>query len=138
MKITTQNSLGFALTTTLNTLRKHFNNSLKEFNISSEQYTVMKLLEEYKKLTPSEIAKFLRRDKANITRIVNALLKKDLIEKESVNKKSYKIKLTNKGYDILKQAEDIALEYNEKIKKLVGEDTYNFLIEKLTIIREGF
>jgi DNA-binding MarR family transcriptional regulator len=138
MELNRHNSLGYALTTTLNTLRKSFNQAIKEYNISSEQYAVMKLLDEFEELTPSEIARLLARDKANITRIVNSLLKKDLIKKESVNKKSYKILLTKKGSEILSDVEKIAVDFNKKIKNLVGEKEYNDLIEKLNLIRENF
>jgi DNA-binding MarR family transcriptional regulator len=138
MELNRHNSLGYALTTTLNTLRKSFNQAIKEYNISSEQYAVMKLVDEFEKLTPSEIAKLLARDKANITRIVNSLLKKGFIKKENLNKKSYHVLLTDEGKEVLKKAEKIAVDFNKKIKALVGEDEYEFLIKKLSQIRESF
>ncbi|WP_457564193.1 MarR family winged helix-turn-helix transcriptional regulator [Caminibacter sp.] len=138
MKLNKDNSLGYALTTTLNTLRKNFNQAIKEFEITSEQFAVLKLLDEFEELTPSEIAKLLARDKANITRIINSLMKKELIKKENVNKKSYKIKLNKKGKSILQKADKVAMKFSEKIKNLIGEDDYNLIIEKLKLIRENF
>jgi len=138
MELNRNNSLGYALTTTLNTLRKSFNQAIKDYNISSEQYAVMKLLDEFQELTPSEIAKLLARDKANITRIVDSLSKKSLIKKENINKKSYKISLNKKGMEVLKNVDLIALEFNKKIKQLIGEEDYKLIIEKLKLIRENF
>jgi len=49
---------------------------------------------------PSKIAEVLGRDRANITRIINSLEKKEFILKNKINAKSYNISLTSKGMKI--------------------------------------
>jgi len=138
MQLSIDNSLGFALTTTLNTLRKKFNSAIREYGLSSEQFAVLKLIDEMGELMPSKIAEILGRDRANITRIINSLEKKDFIKKEKINAKSYNIYLTSKGYGNLKKAEEVAVEFNKKIRSLVSEDDFICIIEKLSIIRDNF
>ena len=138
MQYSKETSLGFALTTTLNTLRKKFNSEIKHFGLSSEQFAVMKLIDELGELMPSKIAEILGRDRANITRIINSLEKKGFIKKEKINAKSYNISLSPKGYENLKKAEEVAIKFNKKIRDLVSEDDYKCLIEKLSYIRDNF
>ena len=85
MQYNKETSIGYALTTTLNLLRKHFNREIKKFDLSSEQYGVLKLISEEKQLTPTQIADLLNRDKATITRILKSLDNKKLIKKEQIN-----------------------------------------------------
>jgi DNA-binding MarR family transcriptional regulator len=138
MYLSVNESLGFALTTTLNTLRKRFNSELKNLDITSEQYAVMKLVLEFGSLMPSKIAEMLSRDRANITRIVNSLEKKGFIKKEKLNEKSYVITLTEKGKKALEGAEEIVINFNKKIKNIISDDDYRCLIEKLSLIRDNF
>ena len=135
MKYDKETSLGYALTTTLNILRKKFNSDIKKYNITSEQYGVMKLIEK-EKLTPTNLANLLNRDKATITRIINSLEKKGLIKKELINKKSFFIKLNNNGKDILQKAEKVAINYHNFIIEKIGEDEIEKMLETLTNIRE--
>ena len=136
MHLTKENSLGFALTTTLNILRKKFNNEIKKFNLSSEQFAILKLIEN-NKLTPTEIANILNRDKANITRIVNSLEKKGFIKKEKINEKSFYVVITEIGLDRVSKAEKIAIKLNKKIKTIITEKEFQFLLETLNKIKNN-
>jgi DNA-binding MarR family transcriptional regulator len=138
MQYNKETSIGYALTTTLNLLRKNFNREIKIFDLSSEQYGVLKLVSEYEKLTPTQIAELLNRDKATITRIVKSLDGKKLIEKESINNRSFYIKLTENGKKMLKKADEIALKYHKIMMEKVGEDNIQQMLQTLKKIREIF
>lgn len=131
-------SVGYALTVTLNVLRKNFNKKIKQYDISSEQYGVLKLVFETEKLTPTQIAELLKRDKATITRIIKSLEKKELIKKENINNRSFNILLTKKGIKTLKEVEKIAINYHKKIFEEVGEKEMLQMFETLKKIREIF
>jgi len=131
-------SVGYALTVTLNVLRKNFNKKIKQYDISSEQYGVLKLVFETEKLTPTQIAELLKRDKATITRIIKSLEKKELIKKENINNRSFNILLTKKGIKTLKEVEKIAINYHKKIFEEVGEKEILQMFETLKKIREIF
>ncbi len=131
-------SVGYALTVTLNVLRKNFNKEIKQYDISSEQYGVLKLVFESEKLTPTQIAELFKRDKATITRIIKSLEKKELIKKENINNRSFNILLTKKGIKTLKEVEKIAINYHKKILEKVGEKEILQMFETLKKIREIF
>ena len=135
MKYDKETSIGYALTTTLNILRKKFNSDIKKYNITSEQYGVMKLIEK-EKLTPTNIANLLNRDKATITRIINSLEKKGLVSKELINKKSFFIKLNKNGKEILQKTEKIAINYHNFIVEKIGEDEIERMLKTLANIRK--
>lgn len=138
MQYNKETSVGYALTTTLNLLRKNFNREIKNYDLSSEQYGVLKLVSESEKLTPTQISELLNRDKATITRIIKSLDHKGLIQKESINNRSFYIKLTKNGREMLKKADDIAFKYHKMIMDKVGEKDIKHMLETLKKIRELF
>jgi len=131
-------SIGFALSTTLNILRKNFNKELKKYALSSEQYAVMKLLEEYRRLTPTKISELLVRDKATITRIIKSVINKGYVKKKLINNKSYYAELTEDGNEILKTVDKIAVEYHKMIIDAVGENSVKNMLLTLEQIRKLF
>jgi len=137
MQYNKDTSIGYALTVTLNTLRKNFNKEIKKYGISSEQYGVMKIVSD-EPSTPTKIAEILHRDKATITRIIKSLENKNLIKKEKINNRSFLIKLSKEGKEILNQAEAIAVKYYSTIIDKVGEEDIKHLLNTLKQIRELF
>jgi DNA-binding MarR family transcriptional regulator len=138
MKLSINNSIGYALSTTLNLLRKEFNSKTVNYNLTSEQYAVMKLIDEIGALTPTKISEILKRDKATITRIINSLEKKGFIKKEKVNNRSFEIEMTAIGYEHFKNADKIATDFHEKIRSYITDDEYYALLNTLNKIRKGF
>ena len=138
MKLSINNSIGYALSTTLNLLRKEFNSKTIKYNLTSEQYAVMKLVDEIGALTPTKISEILKRDKATITRIINSLEKKGFIKKEKLNNRSFEVELTPKGYEHFKNVDKIATKFHEEIRSLITEDEYHSLLNTLNKIRKGF
>jgi DNA-binding MarR family transcriptional regulator len=137
MGLNKHNSLGYALTTTLNKLRKRFNNEVVNYNLSSEQYAVMKLVEDTGELTPTKVAELLDRDKATITRIVNSLEKKGYIKKEKINNRSFNIVLTDSGKNVIQKADEVALDIQKKIKSIISDEEFNKLLNNLFKIRDN-
>ncbi len=138
MSLNKDESLEYALTTTLNVLRKKFNSQISPYNLSSEQYAVMRLVDEIGEITPTKIAELLKRDKATITRIINSLEKKGFINKKYINSKSYYLLLTQEGEINLKLADKVAVEFQNKIKSILSEEEFKCLLEKLQKIRNNF
>jgi len=138
MQYNKETSIGYALTTTLNMLRKNFNREIKKFDLSSEQYGVLKLVSEAEKLTPTQIAELLNRDKATITRIVKSLDNKKLIKKENINNRSFYVKLTKNGKEMLHQADEVAVKFHQKIIMEIGSEDIKHMVQTLKKIREIF
>ncbi|GAX86760.1 conserved hypothetical protein [Lebetimonas natsushimae] len=136
MNLDIESFISLKLSNTLNTMRKVFNKAILEYDISSEQYIVLKLINE-KKLTPTKIADILNKDKAAITRFINALEHKKLIKKENfIDKRSYKIVITEKGKTVLKDIDNIVLKFRKKIEKNISKEKIECLFEVLAKIEK--
>jgi DNA-binding MarR family transcriptional regulator len=135
MQFDIESSIALKLSNTLNTLRKVFNKAISKYNISSEQYALLKLVSE-KNLTPSAVSNILNKDKAAITRFINALEKKELIKKENIDKRSYKIVITDKGQNILNELDIIALEFRKKIEDNISKEKIECLFDVLDKIEK--
>jgi len=129
-------SIGYALTTTLNYLRKNFNKEIKSYNLSSEQYAVIKLVNEYGELTPTQIAELFNRDKATVTRIIKVLENKRYLIRNYIDNKSYIVKLTDIGLEVLGKVDKIAQKYHQKIVDKIGEKKLLDLIDTLNTIKK--
>jgi DNA-binding MarR family transcriptional regulator len=127
--------ISLKLSNTLNIMRKTFNKAIAKYKISSEQYIVLKLIKE-KKLTPTNIAEILNKDKAAITRFINSLEKKEFIKKQRIDKRSYKIIITDKGRNILNEIDNIALKFREKIEKQLSRERIECLFDVLEKIEK--
>lgn len=99
---------------------------LKKYEITTMHFRPIILL--YKStygLSLNELTSKIGVDKANITRVINDLIKKEIVYKSEQVKRGYKIKLTEKGIEISKHicehkkktAEKIFMGLTEQEKK---------------------
>jgi DNA-binding MarR family transcriptional regulator len=123
-----EDSIALRLSNTLNALRKSFNKEIKEFNISSEQYAVLNLINK-KEVTPTEISQIFNKDKAAITRFINSLEKKGFVKKKSIDKRSYKLFITEKGKEVLEKVDKKAAKFRKKIDSNISKEEIECLFE---------
>jgi DNA-binding MarR family transcriptional regulator len=135
MNLNIESFISLKLSNVLNTMRKVFNKAIAKYDITSEQYVVLKLIYE-KKLTPTNIAMLLNKDKAAITRFINSLKKKELIQKEGIDKRSYNIIITEKGKKLLEEIDSIAMDFRNKIEKNIPHEKIECLFEVLNKIEK--
>jgi DNA-binding MarR family transcriptional regulator len=138
MDFNINSSVGFTISTTLNILRKSFNKKIQDFNLTSEQYGILKLIDEFGAMTPTKISSLLERDKATITRIINSLEKKGLITKTKLNNKSFEIDFSSKGLEEFKKAHEVAKEFHKEIRNLLSEEEFNIMLNSLNKIKNYF
>jgi DNA-binding MarR family transcriptional regulator len=135
MQYDIEKSISLKLSNTLNTLRKTFNKAIAEYNISSEQYAILNLING-RDLTPSQISEIVNKDKAAITRFINALEKKELIKKEQIDRRSYKIVINKKGKELLEKLDKKAFEFRKKIENEISKDKIDCLFDVLEKIEK--
>ncbi len=72
------------------------------FEITPEQFIILDAIINNEEIYQRKLGKILGKDRANITRLLDILFKKGLIEKESSSngRKINKIKITKKGEDL--------------------------------------
>ncbi|MEL0613678.1 MarR family winged helix-turn-helix transcriptional regulator [Marinomonas arenicola] len=94
-------------------------------NITAMHIRTISIINDKGSCTASEVASFLQRDKAQITRLLNALIKDDLITKENNpdDKRSQCLRLTDKGLHLLKQIKGIEKTIFKMMSNGMSEET---------------
>lgn len=122
---------------TQNVLTESFNEILKPYDISGEQYNVLRILRGQKG-NPANMCVIQERMLAktsNTTRLVDKLLLKELVTREVCpeNRRKIEVLITQKGLDVLKDLDPKVTEHEESFSKKLNEDeiiTLNQLLEK--------
>lgn len=131
-----EDSLGFQVNMTANAMKNRFNNFLKPYGLTSEQYVIMKSVEENPDITPTQLAEITFKDKTTITRMIDTLVKNEMlirIPKQS-DRRAYKIQWSQKGETIMKEILPITEDVLQKIRSQFSEqdlDTFLNILENL-------
>jgi len=125
------------LTFTRNVVGDKFLELLKPYDLSSEQYNVLRILRGQKG-KPANMACIQERMVAktsNTTRLVDKLLLKELVERKICpeNRRKMEITITTKGLEVLEKLDPLVIEHeNSLASKLTNTElnTLNQLLEK--------
>ncbi|WP_269242265.1 MarR family winged helix-turn-helix transcriptional regulator [Flavobacterium limnophilum] len=120
---------------TQNILAEKFNEILKPYDISGEQYNVLRILRGQKG-NPANMCVIQERMLAktsNTTRLVDKLLLKELVTREVCpeNRRKIEVSITQKGLEILKELDPKVTQHEESFSKNLNEDEIITLIELL-------
>lgn len=98
--------------------------SEKKFGITPEQYLILLLIVENEGVYQRQICEITLKDRANIARLIEILLQKNLIEKspDSNGRRIYKIKATEKGKNLIKSIEHLDLELRHYITRNISSE----------------
>lgn len=109
-------SFGFILGVTSKKLKHHLMDILKDYNLTTSQWAVLKLLCEEDNMTQVEIAKKFKTDKMTIGAVVDKLISKNLIERKrsTIDKRRYCVYILDEGKRIVSIIEKHADGINEK------------------------
>ena len=134
------NSLGFILYKTQGKLQNAFHQLLKEYDITPEQWGLLRCLSENEGVAPTELAEIILKDKPNTTRIANKLKKKGLVTYQDnlIDKRSYLIFITLKGTQLLEKVLPIKMSLNNQAVKGISEEKIEELKELLNKIYHNF
>ncbi|PML76236.1 MarR family winged helix-turn-helix transcriptional regulator [Enterovibrio norvegicus] len=108
-----------------------------ELGIAPMNVRVLKIIRMKKNTTAIDIAHLLNRDKAQVTRLLNALIEQNLIQKEPnpEDKRSQRLRLTEGGEKILEQISGIDIKVFEALSEDVSAeewDTFTRIADKMT------
>lgn len=120
-------SLGFILGVANKKLKHNLEKTLNNYNLTTAQWSVLKLLSEKDSLTQVEIAENLMSDKMTAGSVVEKLIKKNLIirERSEIDKRRYVICILDEGRKIVSTITKCAIETNEKaVRGFKEEDIY--------------
>lgn len=122
---------------TQNVINDKFNEIVKPYDLSSEQYNVLRILRGQKG-NPANMCLIQERMLAktsNTTRLVDKLLLKKLVTREVCpeNRRKIEVSITQKGLDILKELDSKIIEHENSFAKNLNTQELqllNQLIEK--------
>ncbi|MBU2526764.1 MAG: MarR family transcriptional regulator [Bacteroidetes bacterium] len=123
---------------TANNASDKVNELLKPFDISSEQFNVLRILRGQRGVAANmcTIQERMIAKMSNTTRLVEKLLKKGLVNRNICpqNRRKVEITITPKGLDLLKEIDPLILSFEEDFVSGLGKDeleTLNQYLEKL-------
>ena len=126
---------------TQNVVAEKFYETLKPFELSGEQYNVLRILREQKG-NPANMCVIQERmitKNSNTTRLIDKLLLKGLVTRNVCpeNRRKMEIFITEKGLDLLKELDPIVVEHEQLFtQNLTSEEIQNLiqLLEKFRTI----
>ncbi len=115
-----EDSLGFQVNMTANAMKNRFNNFLKSYKLTSEQYVIMKSVEENPEISPTQLSEITFKDKTTITRMIDTLVKNEMLIRtpKEDDRRVYLISWSTKGARIM---EEILPTTEHVIQKLSGQ-----------------
>lgn len=128
--------LGIAMVETYNNVYERSQEFFAEYGLTSQQYNVLSILHDAgTPLSTSDILKKMLEKNAGVSRLVDRLIVKDLVEK-SINpddKRLIDVKLTDKGETLYAKVSDALPEVDAVYSSLTDDEaeTLVFLLSKI-------
>ena len=126
------------LSFTRNFIGDKFNELLKPFEISSEQYNVLRILrgQKGKPINMQDIQERMVTKNSNTTRLIDKLLLKDMVERNicPANRRKIEINITEKGLQLLLVLDPLIENYENGLTKNLSTEELeqlNYLLEKI-------
>ena len=131
METNLKQSIGFKVNTTANLLNIAFNQQLQQHHIALEQRATLEIIDSEENVTQTKIAQILGKDKTTISRTLKTLEKKEYIKKEELDKRTYLIKLTKQGKEVLRQSAQTVQDFRVKMASQLSQNEIEQLFSTL-------
>jgi DNA-binding MarR family transcriptional regulator len=139
MKFDMDNSLGFILNKTALLSKAHFNNYLKEYDISPEQWSLVFRVVERSGLTQKELSDSTYKDQANITRSIDRLEQKGFLKRiENPNdRRSFQLVPTQDAIALVERIIPLSQAFNTQLTQGFSEEETKMLIALLNKVHHN-
>lgn len=122
------NSAGYVVNIVANRMKQELETSFVKhgYNISAMQWMILNTVYENDGIVQKELSSISKKDKTNITRIIDKLIKKGFIKRvrDEDDKRVYKVFITQVGKDIRFNLSQIAKNVLERTSRGISEDEY--------------
>src|SRR4051812_35876346 len=122
---------------TQNVIQDHFNELIKPYDLSGEQYNVLRILRGQKGCPANMfvIQERMIAKTSNTTRLVDKLLLKDFVTRKVCpeNRRKIEVQITQKGLDVLTQLDPKVIAHEQKFASNLTPselEQFNILLEK--------
>ncbi|MBW3110987.1 MULTISPECIES: MarR family winged helix-turn-helix transcriptional regulator [Bacillaceae] len=125
MKTTRDETIGLYTSHTVKNIIRFLTVNLKDFDVTPEQWTVLKRLAEQDGISQKQLAMKSEKDQPTVTRILDILERKELIykQKNTEDRRSFLIFITEKGMTAKNELSPFIEElYEETILKGISEE----------------
>ena len=131
MEMSMDKAIGSASVRLSKKLTRIINLHLKSFSITTEQWSVLRTLSESDDISQKELSERSDKDQATLTKILDLLEKNAFIERvqNPSDRRSFLIKITNKGSQLVK-------EVTPYLEEVFAKITDSIQAEKLAIYKE--
>jgi len=132
-----EDSLGFQVNKTANVMRNRFNHFLKPYGLTAEQYVILKAINENSRVTPSQLADILCKDKTTITRMIDTLVKNGFIQrrKNNTDRRSHTLGYSTKSTAVMAEIIPITDEVIGKMRKKFKPQELDCFLSVLSELR---
>ena len=112
---------------------------MKDFGLNASQLIYMLALYDHDKLNSMELAKISGKDKSDVSRNLNQMIKSGIVEKKSNNKNNYggSFYLTEKGRLIGSKISERTIKYIELANKNISGDKKEIFYEVLDALSKN-
>ncbi len=138
-----QDILGYLLNSSAKLIKRSMDKYLEKYNITTAQWSIIKLLDSRERLTQTQISQELRADKATVGDIISRLIDKKLLDKsfEQKDRRAYSVCLTAEAKNIVKDIEEMAGNVTDAALKGLSdrqkEELYSTLNKIIKNLSEG-
>lgn len=132
-------SLGFILNRTAFTSKNTFNQKIKEYGISPEQWSVIYKVIEEPAISQKLVSDSTYKDQGNLTRMIDKLVKNGFLIKEqnSENRREIQLFPTEKAIDISKPIIEHSTQHNKNMLNNFSKDEEEQLFNLLNKVYEN-
>lgn len=133
------NAVAYIITNTGRHLKLHLQRSLREHNIGPEQWFLLFRLYEQDGRSQKELADQHANDFPNITRLVDALVKKGYVQRrvDAADRRKQRVYLTQPGRDFMESMMPWVVDIRKEIFNGIGEAELLQLVQTLQKIEEN-
>ena len=134
MEFNMDRSLGFVLNKTALFSKSVFNEKIKRFGITPEQWSLVFRIVERSPLSQKELSECTYKDGANIARSLERLEQKGLVERmpNQEDRRSVLLYPTQKAHDLVAQVAPISQGFNEELTRGFSQEEREMLLGLLT------
>lgn len=133
-----EDSLGFQVNMTANAMKNRFNNFLKPYGLTSEQYVIMKSIDENPDITPTHLSEITFKDKTTIARMINTLVNNEMLIRipKQGDRRAYEIRWSSKGEKIMNEIIPVTEDIISKLRSQFDADELNTFLRILETLKQ--
>ncbi|MEL7123954.1 MAG: MarR family transcriptional regulator [Bacteroidota bacterium] len=133
---------GFILERTAKRMKQYFAQQLKAMDagITADQWVILQALDNNDQLSQFEIAQTTYKDAPTVTRIIDLLVGKNLLERlpDPKDRRRFRISLTKEGRALIDRLMPMVKEFRRKSWSGLSDEEIDQLIRMLNIVFEGY